>query len=132
MVQDIPKETPQGSTWGLQEWAKGEVCASMCMPPYSDAPVSWDPGETLCIKQWSKCKSLTYNRLNEIWPGGVTNVLKVVDPNCVLPDVSTALAKEAVALSLLLYSIKYLSVTVKAACRTLHPELREAEVWVMA
>ena len=131
MVLDIPKETPKGSLCGLQEWDKGEVCAEMCMPPPSDTLVSWDPGETLCIKQWGKCKSLTYNHLEEIWPGGVNNVLKIVNPNCILPDVSTAKAKEAVALSLLLYAIKYLLDTVKASFRTLHPDLKDIEVWVM-
>ena len=37
-----------------------------------------------------------------------------------------------VAWSLLLYSIKYLSDTVKASCRTLHHDLKDVEVWVMA
>ena len=131
-MQDIPKETPKGSLYGLQEWDKGEVCAEMCMPPPSDTPVMQDPGETLCIKQWGKCKSLTYNCLDEIWPGVVKNVLKIFDPNCILPDVSTAKVKGAVALSLLLYAIKYLSDMVKASCRTLHPDLKDVEVWVMA
>ena len=36
------------------------------------------------------------------------------------------------AFSLTLYSIKYLSANVQAACRTLHPDLKETEDWVMA
>ena len=48
MEQDIPKEVPKGSLWGLQEWNKGEVCAEMCMPPSSDTPSTHDLEETLC------------------------------------------------------------------------------------
>ena len=123
-VQDIPKKIIKRSTWGLKDWAKGEVCASMCTPPLADPPKTRNPNEILCIKQWSKCKTLTYNRLNEIWPGGVKNVLKIVDPNCILPDIPTAMAKEVVALSLSLYSIRYLSENVQAACKTLHSDLK--------
>ena len=39
---------------------------------------------------------------------------------------------EAVALSLNPYVNRYLSDNVKASCRTLHPDLKEVEVWEMA
>ena len=68
----------------------------------------------------------------DFFQGGVKNVLKVVDENCVIPDISSAKAKEAVALSLNLYAIRYLSDNVKASCRTLHPDLKDIEVWEMA
>ena len=130
--QDIPKEAPKGPLWGLQEWNKGEVCAEMLSPPSSDTPVTCNPEEMLCIKQWSKTKSLTLNRLEGFFPGGVKNVLKIVDKNCIIPNVSSAKAKESVALSLNLYAYRYLSDNVKASCRTLHPDLKEVEVWEMA
>ena len=76
MEQDIPKEVPKGPLWGLQEWNKGAVCAEMLTPPTSATPVvSHSLEETLCIKQWSKTKSLTLNRLEGFFPGGVKNVL---------------------------------------------------------
>ena len=68
MEQDIPKEAPKGTLCGLQEWDKGVVCTKMLTPPTSAtpvAPVSLE--ETLCIKQWSKTKSLTLSRLSKFF-----------------------------------------------------------------
>ena len=70
-VQNIPKEVPKGPLWGLQEWNKGEVCAEMLTPPSSDTPVSCSQEEMLCIQQWFKTKSLTQNRLEGFFTGGV-------------------------------------------------------------
>ena len=47
-----------------------------------------------------------------------------MDENLIILDVLPHIAKEAVGLSLILYTIKYLSDNVKAACRTLHPDLK--------
>ena len=55
-----------------------------------------------------------------------------MDENLIILDVPPHITKEAVALSLILYAIRYLSDNVKAACRTLHPDLKETEDWVMA
>ena len=101
----------------------------MSEPPLSTPPVN--PGETLCIKPWTKTKSLTFNRLS-IFLGGIQNVLKIVDRNLIIPDVPHSIVKEGVALSLNLYAIRYLSDNVKATCRTLHPDLKEVKAWVMA
>ena len=107
------------------------MCATMSTQSPSASPVSYNPEETLCVKQWSKTKTLTLQRL-DIFPGGVKNVLKIVDTNLLIPDVPTHKAKEGVALSCLLYAERYLSANVQATCRTLHPDLKDAEVWVMA
>ena len=55
-----------------------------------------------------------------------------MDENLIIPNVSSAKAKEAVALSLNLYAHRYLTDNVKASCRTLHPDLKDIEVWEMA
>ena len=131
MEQNNPKEIPKGPLWGLQEWDKGVVCATMSTPSPSASPVSVDPEETLCIKQWYKTKSLTISRL-DIFTEGVKNVLKIVDENILIPYVSIHKAKEAVTLSLNLYAERYLTANVQATCRTLHPDWKDMEVWVMA
>ena len=126
--QDITKEGPKGPLWGSQNWAKEEVCSSMITPLATDTRIFWDPEESLCVKQWSKCKTLTINRLEGFFPGGVKNVLEIVDRNCLILDILSHKAKEVVALSLNLYSIRSLSENVKAAMRTLHPDLKDVEV----
>ena len=68
--QDIPGVDSHGPLWGLQEWNKGVVCAKMAKPPFSAPPVLVNLEETLCIKQWTKTKSLTFNRLQIFLGGG--------------------------------------------------------------
>ena len=55
-----------------------------------------------------------------------------MDENLIIPDVLPHIAKKAVALSLILYSRRYCCDNVKAIWRTLHPDLKETEEWVMA
>ena len=55
-----------------------------------------------------------------------------MDENLIIPNVSSTKAKEVVALSLNLYAHRYLTDNVKASCWTLHPDLKEVEVWEMA
>ena len=65
------------------------------------------------------------------FPRGAENVLQIVDGNLLMPDFPLHNTTEAVALSLILYAMQYLGEKVQAACRTLHPDLKETEVWVM-
>ena len=68
--QNIPGEDSHGPLWGLQDWNKGEICAEMAEFTSSALSVLVNLEETLCIRQWTKTKSLTYNRL-AIFPGGL-------------------------------------------------------------
>ena len=69
-LQNISGVDSHGPLWGLQDWNKGEVCAEMAKFPSTTPPVFVNLEETLCIKQWSKTKSLTFNRLDIFLGGG--------------------------------------------------------------